>query len=164
MQVVSMWKMIVLIILPVPLNTEILDSTLLQEHPSYINAPRRLEQLYEEWTLNLMILRKIPFVVGTSGKTMAFFLILILYGKQLFFFFFWTVFIQLRLKEGKRPLEPGFCWGTEKILEAGLHHGRFWLRRRLPSPADARHVRVKLTGEAAARSPFQEGGPDGWLK
>lgn len=48
MQVVSMCKMIVLIILPVPLNenwTEILDSTHHQNHnntPSYINAPDRL--------------------------------------------------------------------------------------------------------------------------
>lgn len=36
--------------------------------------------------------------------------------------------------------------------------------RCLPSAADAGHVCVKLAGEAAARSPFQEGGPDGWLK
>lgn len=35
---------------------------------------------------------------------------------------------------------------------------------RLPSAADACHVCVKLTREAAAGSPFQEGGPDGRLK
>lgn len=37
-------------------------------------------------------------------------------------------------------------------------------RKRLPPPADAGHVCVELAGEAAARPPFQEGGPDGWLK
>lgn len=52
------------------------------------------------------------------------------------------------------------------MLEAGLHHGRLWDGPgwRLPSPADAGHVCVKLSGETAARSPLQEGGPDGWLK
>lgn len=35
---------------------------------------------------------------------------------------------------------------------------------RLPSPADARHVRVELMGEAAAGSPLQERGADGRLE
>lgn len=75
---------------------------------------------------------------------------------------FLTVSTQLKLKDGKQPLEPG------KTLEAGLHHGRpgdgLTVWRRLPPPADAGHVCVELAGEAAARSTFEERGPDGWLK
>lgn len=38
---------------------------------------------------------------------------------------FETVLIQLKLKEGKQPLKPGLVRHI-KMLEAGLHHGRFW--------------------------------------
>lgn len=168
MQVVSMCKMIVLIILPVPLNkkwTETLDSTLLQNHdnkPSYINSPDRLKASTKR-TLNLICL-SFPFFL-LALKLWLFSIHIYLYYMATTTF--WTVLIQLKLKEGKQPLKPGLL-RHRKILEAGLHHGRFWggvkVGRRLPSPANAGHVCVKLTGESAARSPFQEGGPDGWLE
>lgn len=74
---------------------------------------------------------------------------------------FWTVLIQLKLKQGKQPLKPGRRW---KMLQAGLLRERRGSGGHLPSPADAGHLGMKLAGEAATCPPFQERGPDGWLK
>lgn len=55
----------------------------------------------EHWTSGIW---EIPFLlVGTSDKTMAFFIYLYFMAMTTL----WTVLIQLRLKEGKQPLKPG---------------------------------------------------------
>lgn len=51
------------------------------------------------------------------------------------------------------------------MLDAGLRWTELGTAGRgLPAPADARHVCVELTREAAAGSPLQERGPDGRLE
>lgn len=110
MQLVSMCKMIVLIILPVPFEQKVDRNTgqypfLQNQNDLHIEkAPHRLNGSIrsEHWTFPFFV------VVGTSGKTMAFFLIH-LYLYYMASSTFWTVLIQLELKEGKRPLKPGFA-------------------------------------------------------
>lgn len=75
-----------------------------------------------------------------------------------------TVLYQLKLKKAEQLLKPGHHRDT---LEACLPSWTAFLdlaQRLLPSSAHTGHVGMKLTREPAARSPFQEGGPDGWLK
>lgn len=74
--------------------------------------------------------------------------------------------VQLELKKRKQTLKPGQHWKKlEELVSLVDGSGLTPMAgRRLPSAADAGHVGVKLTGEAAACSAFQEGGPDGWLK
>ncbi len=90
------------------------------------------------------------FLFGTSGKLWLFYYtcVFILYGNMNFL-------------NSLNSATDIWAAQAQRAIRGGSPS---WAGRRLPSPADAGHVRVKLTGEAAARSPFQEGGPDGWLK
>lgn len=110
--------MIVLITPPVPFNTERTEAPDRAPH-SHSNI------LHYCWGRRLWKIGDIPFyyLVGTSGKSMAFFF------EILFFFFFFkdfyeTVSIQLELKEGKP--RPETCWGTKKRKQKQNETGRDW--------------------------------------
>lgn len=90
--------------------------------------------------------------------------VFILHGKDIY----GTVLIQLKLNEGKRQTEQK-TWVAEAQKTWTQQESKRWTvsvksRLSLPPAADAGHVGVKLAGEAAAGSPFQEGGSDGRLE
>lgn len=175
----SVCKMIVLITPPVPFNAHRVDQAPDQAPDLVPNlvpnlAPDLAPQshsgiLHYCWARRLWKIRDISFhfLVGTSGKFMAFFL------NSIYF-----------LKTLMKQSQSSWCWKkvnhgrklvkARKTNEQKNEAGRDWspvgrLASKvqagiLPPAADAGHVCVKLTWQTAAGAALQEGGPDGRLE